>query len=161
MGLDMYLVKCPKELIAHKDEPFFMDEVCNMFQAYMGRCELGSMEVMLYWSKQNQIFEWFVQNLGVNDDIPYWVVSKEKLAELLNTCEEVLSDGLKPDGIPDEERCQAIMSLPDYPRDVEWIGNFEYDDWFLYGIRDTVEELRKLFAGTDFETESIFFCWAW
>ena len=53
------------------------------------------------------------------------------------------------------------MSLPDYPRDVEWIGNFEYDDWFLYGIRDTVEELRKLFAGTDFETESIFFWWAW
>ena len=89
------------------------------------------------------------------------MVSKEKLAELLNTCEEVLSDGLKPDGIPDEERCQAIMSLPDYPRDVEWIGNFEYDDWFLYGIRDTVEELRKLFAGTDFETESIFFWWAW
>lgn len=161
MGLDMHLVKCPKKLIAHKDEPFFMDEVCKMLQAYMGRCELGSMEVMQYWRKQNQIFEWFVQNLGVNDDIPYWVVSKEQLTSLLETCEEVLNSGLKPDGTPDAERCQAIMSLPDYPRDIEWIGNFEYDDWFLEGIRDTVEELRELFANTDFETESIFFWWAW
>ena len=162
MGLDMHLVKCPKELIAHKDEPFFMDEVCNMLQAYMGRCELGSMRIMCLWMQnQNQVFEWFVQNLGVNDDVPYWEVTKEQLTSLLETCEEVLNSGLKSDGTPDAERCQAIMGIPKVSQYSYWIGGFTYGERFLEGIQEVVEELRELFANTDFETESIFFWWAW
>jgi hypothetical protein len=161
MGTTMHLLKCPKELIAYKDEPFFMDMVCEMLNAYRYGRELGPMKIMCFWMNQNQIFEWFVQNLGVNDDIPYWEVSKEQLSSLLETCEEVLHSGLKSDGTPNAEQCQKIMSLPEQSIYSYWIGGFRYDDSFLCGIKEAIQELRELFAETDFETESIFYWWTW
>ena len=162
MGLDMYLIKSPKEFFVNKDKPFFMDAVCEMLHAYRHGYELGPMRIMGLWMQgQNQVFEWFVQNLGVNDDVPYWEVTKEQLTSLLETCEEVLNSGLKLDGTPDAERCQAIMGIPKVCQYSYWIGGFTYEEQFLEGIQEVVEELRELFANTDFETESIFFWWAW
>ena len=162
MGLDMYLVKSPKEFFVHKDKPFFMDAVCEMLYAYRHGYELGPMRIMGLWMQnQNQVFEWFVQNLGVNDDVPYWEVTKEQLTSLLEMCEEILNSGLKSDGTPDAERCQAIMGIPKVSQHSYWIGEFAYGEEFLEGIQEVVEELRELFVNTDFETESIFFWWAW
>ena len=40
MGLDMYLVKSPKEFFVNKDKQFFMDAVCEMLYAYRHGYEL-------------------------------------------------------------------------------------------------------------------------
>ena len=73
MGLDMYLYK------KKKNKPFELEEV--------GR-----------WRKANQIHYWFVKNLYTNKNGGYYMVKKEHLEKLLDTCIKVLESCELVDG---------------------------------------------------------------
>lgn len=84
-----------------------------------------------YWRKSNQIHNWFVENVqGGDDDCGYYEVSKEKLIELLNDCQKVLTNReCAPDIFP------TIKGFG--------FGSVEYDEYYFKDLIETVRIVRK------------------
>src|SRR5690349_14391374 len=57
-------------------------------------------EEVAYWRKANQIHQWFVTNIqGGEDDCGKYLVSIEKLRELVGLCKQVLDSVETVDGV--------------------------------------------------------------
>ena len=139
MGLDQYL-KAERYLAPHSHygddvkEAFhavkkILDvELDNDYPSITVRCTVG------YWRKANAIHSWFVENVqGGVDECQDAYVSREKLAELLNTCEEVLGDhSLANDLLPTESGF--------------FFGSTEYDEWYFGSLEETITIIKNALA---------------
>ena len=91
-----------------------------------------------YWRKANMIHNWFVENVqnGV-DDCDRYLVSVEKLEELVNICKEILADHSKAEELlPTAEGC--------------FFGKTNYDEDYFYDLEITVEQLSNLDENGDY-----------
>jgi hypothetical protein len=89
------------------------------------RCNVG------YWRKANAIHQWFVDNVqdGV-DECQEAYVSREKLAELMNVCEQVLGDhSLADDLLPTASGF--------------FFGNTAYDEWYFESLEYSISIIKN------------------
>jgi hypothetical protein len=83
------------------------------------------------WRKANQIHNWFVQNVqDGEDDCEEYYVSREQIAELLDTCKKVKAN-------PD----LAESLLP--PVEGFFFGSTEIDEYYWEDIDLTIKQLEK------------------
>lgn len=133
-----------------------------------------------YWRKANQVHSWFVENVqGGEDDCGDYIVTKEKLQELLDICirlknELVLVPGrvctgesyvdgkwqrLYRDGstIGNPELAEELLPSCDG----FFFGSTEYGEWYYEDIVQTVDILTKVIEETDWENEVVFYSSSW
>jgi len=139
MGLDMYLFA--KKYISSnptfsKDDPKKYNEVKELagVSKDFPDPDFARAYVTLnvaYWRKANQIHSWFVRNVqDGKDDCKTYYVSKEQIAELLDTCKKIKAD-------PD----LAETLLP--PAEGFFFGGTEIDEWYFQDIDNTIEQLEN------------------
>lgn len=84
-----------------------------------------------YWRKSNQIHNWFVDNVqdGV-DNCHKYIVYRDKIEQLRDTCMEVLADNSKAeDLLPNAEGF--------------FFGSQEYDEYYFGDLQETVKMLNR------------------
>ena len=143
---------------------------------------LSGFEEVGYWRKANAIHKWFVENVqDGEDDCGTYVVSKEKLEELLGKCKYILDNVQTVKG--------KVKNGSTY-KNGEWINNYEdgevldeqsellcasvlpttsgfffggtdYDQYYLEDIKNTVEIIKDVLKSTDFENETICYSSSW
>ena len=140
----------------------------------------NSWNEVAYWRKANHIHKWFVDNVqkGI-DDCGYYKVSKKKLEELKNICEElinkiVLVDGEVKNGvtlkdgewqliledgkrISNSEICEELLPT----QSGFFFGSTEYDQYYYDDVFLTYEQLKTILQETDFENEYIVYHSSW
>ena len=114
---------------------------------------------LMYWRKANQIHNWFVQNCqnGV-DDCEQYAITVADLMKLKELCEKILTMTekrkemrytsysatekvevdvlyLTPEGVE-----FATKHLPS--RSGFFFGSTEYDDWYVWELENTVEQIN-------------------
>lgn len=105
-----------------------------------------------YWRKANAIHNWFVEKCANGEDNCQVIyVSRDKLEELLNTCNEVLANKeVAKDKLPTQ--CGFFF------------GSLEYDEWYFNDIEYTKDLLEKVLKFTKTEKGSkydIVYCASW
>lgn len=89
-----------------------------------------------YWRKANAIHAWFVEKVqNGKDDCEDYIVSEEKLRELLETVKFTLN-----------ERDNDVASTVLPPKSGFFFGSTDIDEWYwkdLEYTRDTIESLLK------------------
>lgn len=99
-------------------------------------------EAAAYWRKANQIHRWFVENVqNGEDDCKSYYVEREQLQQLVDLCKEVLET---PEKGPELLPTGAGF----------FFGGTEYDQYYLGGLKDTVEMLEPLIKEAE---EKIYF----
>ena len=169
MGLDMYLhakkyvekinwEKLDRDNDIGLDSPEVVNPLWNEIVDTAGMSDVATdiygvhVEVTCaYWRKANQIHKWFVDNVqDGKDDCGSYYVSKEKLQQLLDACEDVLEDHSK-----------AKDLLP--VSSGFFFGSYEYDDWYFDSLHQTVkicQEAIKLMEG-DIKYSSFYYQSSW
>lgn len=101
-----------------------------------------------YWRKANQVHNWFVNNVqkGV-DDCNTYIVSKEKLEELLKTVNMVLKDSSLTHLLPTKSGF--------------FFGSTLYDEWYFQDLKNTKKILKKVLIETDFEKQLVVYRASW
>lgn len=129
MGLDMYLNA--RSSVNAYDDTAQMELEKVPFIAATGMRVTGITYRAMYWRKANAIHKWFVDNVqdGV-DNCDSYVVEKEHLQALRDTCQQVLDNKEK-----------AGELLP--PSAGFFFGTTEITDYYFDDLRDTVEGLDK------------------
>lgn len=134
-----------------------------------------------YWRKANQIHAWFVDRVqDGEDDCKYHdEVTKDVLVDLLDTCKTVLascrlvegkvSNGYSfvngkrvygyVDGLVVEDPSVAQQLLPTQAG--FFFGSYEYDEWYVKQIDETIEIIENLLATTNFDEEMIYYVSSW
>jgi hypothetical protein len=84
-----------------------------------------------YWRKQNQIHNWFVENVqnGVDNCGEYYV-DQSDLTTLLKLCEKVKNDHALANSL--------LPSASGF-----FFGGTEYDEWYFNGIDNTIDILKE------------------
>ena len=134
MGLDMYL-NAERYLWSHVEDDTTLSENIGQLVGLPADGKIKTITVEAgYWRKANQVHNWFVKNVqDGEDDCRSAHVSREKLAELRDICQQAID---KPE--------HAHMMLPR----VEgfFFGNKEYDQWYFEQLRDTIEVIDNALA---------------
>lgn len=139
------------------------------------------MEQVGYWRRANQIHNWFVTNVqdGEDDCDYHHECTKEILENLLDTCKTVLDsctmtygkvhngdkgtpNGWEPiyeDGKVVIDSSVAEELLPCCHG--FFFGGYDYDEYYVNDIVDTIKILEEALATTDFETQMVFYCSSW
>lgn len=134
-----------------------------------------------YWRKANQIHNWFVQNVqdGVDDCEYHHEVTKEKLEQLRELCNELLSEvklipgqvvsgyrfvhdeavPIMIDGLVMEDDSGCRRYLP--TSEGFFFGDTNYDEYYIENLKQTVEICDKILAETDFENQMIYYISSW
>lgn len=134
-----------------------------------------------YWRKQNAIHNWFVNNIqdGIDDCKYHREVTKEDLEELLDICETVLTNSeliegqvvvgyeykngvdvpVFEDGKYIEDITIADELLP--TTSGFFFGSVDYDEWYIEGIKNTVDIITRVLETTDFDKEMIYYVSSW
>jgi hypothetical protein len=98
-----------------------------------------------YWRKANAIHKWFVDNIqSGNDNCGTYYVERDKLYELLETCQMVKENNLKA-----EELLPTQSGF--------FFGDTDYNEWYFKDIDNTIEILEECLADEtayDFEYNS-------
>ena len=103
--------------------------------------------VCVYWRKANQIHKWFVDNVqGGNDNCGEYYVSQDKLEELLALVNRALA-----------ERNPTLLS----PQGGFFFGSTDIDEWYWYGLKDTIDQLQPLIDRPDFDNLSFYYQSSW
>lgn len=103
-----------------------------------------------YWRKANHIHNWFVENIqdGEDECRYYREVTKEDLEELLDACEQVLSNpNLAPEMLPTQGGF--------------FFGSTEYDEWYMNNICNTIDIITRVLETTDFDSEMLYYRSSW
>ena len=142
MGLDMYLYA--REYISANDWDKNADEqkltnILGSMSFAPSELERPSVTVQLpigYWRKANQIHNWFVQKVqDGEDDCKEYLVDREQLQELLETCEKVMEDpSLREELLPTSSGF--------------FFGSTDYDEWYENDVRETIILLTKILSDT-------------
>lgn len=178
MGLDMYLFKAGKvenieandyhnlyyrvmDLDVKKYDNNPMSIPLDLFEDFSLTSEIlknikisdagyfSLMDQVGYWRKANHIHKWFVENVqNGEDNCKSFYVTKEKMIQLVKTCEMVLEDFLKaPELLPTEKGF--------------FFGGTEYDFYYLQDVNDTFDMLKEILKTTNFEKEVILYYANW
>lgn len=100
-----------------------------------------------YWRKSNQIHNWFVDNVQKGeDDCGEYYVSREKLNNLLSTCQEALKK-------------KDPSLLP--PREGFFFGGTDIDEWYWSDIKETISKLKRVVDLPDFEDLTFYYQSSW
>ena len=140
MGLDMYLEKRTyvRQWDFQKPEEQYNVEVTKGGEPTNIKSERVThvCEELGYWRKQNQIHQWFVENVqnGV-DNCGEYSVSKGQLEDLLEICKKILNDNTRA-----EELLPTASGF--------FYGGTEYDEWYFDGIQNTIEILEEALSDT-------------
>jgi len=154
MGLDMYL---EKEIYLggyytnHTILPFTNKYNNNIIQIDLNDKTIHKIVFeVLYWRKANAIHKWFVDNVqnGTDDCSRYWV-DKEKLEQLLNVCKQVL-EIYENNNLSPEEKEEKISSLLPTQKGF-FFGTYDYDDWYITDIKETIAVLEEEIKSSDFK----------
>ena len=117
---------------------------------------------LMYWRKANQIHNWFVQNCqnGV-DDCGRYVITVNDLMKLKELCEKILTmtevkQELRPT-YPNGWFSEPVHVMQDVrlltlegvefafehlpSRSGFFFGSTEYDDWYVCGLENTIEQI--------------------
>lgn len=98
---------------------------------YLRQNESEDESSLIYWRNANTIHGWFIRNVqGGSDNCKTHRVTREKLYELRDFCEEILVGK------------RTVDSLISYV--------FETESWKLQCMKFTVDEINKLPDGTVF-----------
>ena len=153
MGLDMYLS-------ATKYHSKGLSKMDNELEAYESlkkalNCDefisdnlgfIKSAVEVAYWRKVNSVHQWFVDNCqNGEDDCRKAYVSREKLIELRDICQEILADhSLAEELLPTQSGF--------------FFGSTEFDEYYFSDLEDTVQQLNNALVnvpeGWDFEYQS-------
>lgn len=154
MGLDMYLSgkRYMSRVFRADDEPK-MTAIAKLFpelEGWSGRfgdvspVKEVSIEVG-YWRKANAVHDWFVRECqGGEDDCGHYYVSREKLLDLKDACEQVLGN-----------KKLAAELLP--TASGFFFGSQEYDQYYFDDLQATLEIIDRCLAlpeAWDFEYHS-------
>jgi hypothetical protein len=140
MGLDMYLEKRTyvRQWSHQTPEEQYNVEVTKGGQPVKidPKRVTYVIEEIGYWRKQNQIHQWFVENVqnGV-DNCGEYCVSKGQLEDLLEICKKILNDN----SLAEELLPTASGFL---------FGGTEYDERYFDGIENTIEILEEALYDT-------------
>jgi hypothetical protein len=140
MGLDMYLEKRTyvRQWSHQTPEEQYNVEVTKGGQPVKidPKRVTYVIEEIGYWRKQNQIHQWFVENVqnGV-DNCGEYCVSKGQLEDLLEICNKILNDNSLA-----EELLPTASGF--------FFGGTEYDEWYFDGIENTIEILKEALSDT-------------
>lgn len=176
MGLDMYLNKTrrvgslstedyakiegamPWEIEKY-DKKKGLTAICNVKDAFLLNDAvrergnsfkyLSIFEEVGYWRKENAVHNWFVKNCqdGI-DKCQLTEVSKESLEKLLKACKSTISTPKSAD-----------KKLP--TRSGFFFGSVEYDEYYIKGIKRTLEVIGDVLDSTDFDEEIVFYQSSW
>ena len=135
MGLDMYLYR--KNYVRSDD--YYKPEQKEEIQMTRGGKEVDTSKIRYiieevgYWRKANHIHKWFVENVQKSvDDCGEYYIKEDQLANLLETCKEVLEDGNKaPELLPTTSGF--------------FFGATDYDEYYFDDIQNTVNIIESLF----------------
>lgn len=139
------------------------------------------MEEVGYWRKANQIHNFFVENVqdGEDDCSYHDECTKEILEDLLDKCYKVLTGSIMMIGqvkngqqYVDGEWVDCmkpgkVIINPEVAEELLpscrgfFFGGTDYDEYYLNGIKDTIEILEKVLKETDFEKEAVFYHASW
>lgn len=100
-----------------------------------------------YWRKANAIHQWFVSNVGNDEDNcrPYFV-ARADLEELKSLCQSALADK-NPDILP--------------PQSGFFFGSTEIDEWYWKDIQDTLGMLTAILDNPKFATYDFEYLASW
>ena len=114
---------------------------------------------LMYWRKANQIHNWFVQNCqnGV-DDCEYYAITVADLMKLKELCEKILTMTEKRKAMrytsysaTEKEEVDVLYLTPEGveyasehlpSRSGFFFGGTEYDDWYVWDLENTVEQIN-------------------
>lgn len=121
-----------------------------------------------YWRKANQIHNYFVEQVqGGEDDCGIYEVTKGNLEDLLVRCcaVKVICD------VPHSEKQEDEWEQPiQCPRVAEqllpvcegfFFGDYEYNQYYMSQIDETISIISKVLTETDFENEMIMYRSSW
>lgn len=133
MGLDSHLYY--ETYITESSFPLLTKNIYDQLNIPSGKQgeKLLIKAEIAYWRKANHIHGWFVDNVqdGI-DNQEYYQVNREQLKELLDICKKILEDhSLAPKLLPRREGF--------------FFGNQTYNDAYFNSIKNTVEQLEKIF----------------
>lgn len=135
MGLDMYLEKRTyvRQWGHQKPEEQYKVEVTKGGESVNidPKRVTYIIEEVGYWRKQNQIHQWFVENVqnGVDNCGEYYV-SSDKLQDLLEICKKILNDNSLAE--------ELLPSASGF-----FFGDTDYDEWYYDGIDNTIDILEE------------------
>jgi len=100
-----------------------------------------------YWRKANQIHNWFVTNVqGDNDNCGEYYVSQDKLTELMVLCEHAL-----------ENKDPALLP----PQEGFFFGGTDIDEWYWNQLKNTITQLKRIFAFPEINNLSFYYNSSW
>ena len=119
------------------------------------------MEEAAYWRKANQVHNWFVNRVqdGIDDCNFHREVTEEDLEDLLKDCEFVLKNACCKDSGEWVVFPKARERLP--VAEGFFFGSYDYDEWYIADIKDTIVQITNVLATTDFETQMIYYVSSW
>jgi hypothetical protein len=101
----------------------------------------------LYWRKANAIHNWFVNNVQHgNDDCGEYYVSHEKIAELLNVCEEAYKT----------KNHKVLEPIGGF-----FFGSTDIDEWYWESIKRTIKEIKSIKKHKDYDRLSFYYSSSW
>lgn len=136
---------------------------------------------VMYWRKANHIHRWFVENVqdGV-DNCEYYEVSKEKIKELLDTCQKVVNvvqewidKDSKYSGTVKEfiEGENDLTELEFYDEQILheilptasgfFFGSTAYDSSYVYDVLDTLEGLNPIIEDDECDNIAYVYVSSW
>ena len=151
MGLDSYLYR--REYVSGyswKDdvnEKYTFDSVVNAIgiQPCAESPHINIEVCVAYWRKANAIHKWFCDLDGGKDECQSIYVNYDKLRELRDLAASVI-----------EQPAMAASVLPTQMG--FFFGSYDYDEWYMENMKNTVEQLDKVLAdvGPDTWTDFIY-----
>jgi hypothetical protein len=135
-----------------------------------------------YWRKANMIHNWFVEHVqdGIDDCRYHNEVTKETLEELLDTCIKVyesctmivgtVKNGKMTDKNGEWVDCIEPGKVVIDPTVAEellptragfFFGSYDYDEYYVDKIENTIRIIKDVLATTDFDTEAIYYISSW
>ncbi len=165
MGLDMYLYA--KKFVSGVDytrnadggydrwENTDLDTIASIVGLERGDLDEDNPHAVVelkvgQWRKANQVHQWFVDNVQDGEDnCKEYYVSREDLAELRNTCRQVLAIRARQEANPDQ-----MLPGPDDILPVSegfFFGNYEYDEYYYEQVQYTYNLLDRLLSNEKFK----------
>ena len=154
MGLDMYL--SAKKYLSKYFDPADVERIKQVNDIFgivgVEDEDYGAEEVkfrVAYWRKANAIHQWFVENCqeGTDDCSEYWV-SRELLQELVDICEQIMTD-----------KSKAEELLP--TQSGFFFGDTAYDEWYFMGVEYTVHRFKKILSDTALQKVDFYYQSSW
>lgn len=142
MGLDMYLYR--EQYVSgwgHGGQSTdFYDSILE--HTGLPRCDASPHATVrvtvAYWRKANAIHGWFVRELaGGVDECQDIYVPLEKLRELRDKCKAV--QNVPANFVSNVATKSGLTPTPGF-----FFGSYEYDDYFMEDMKDTVKQLDSI-----------------